>query len=80
MLADGAVAWLDVPLSRVIERIPRDGRRPLAADLGADGAALPATPASPTPTRTCGSTPRGRLTKSSSGCWSGSDTRPVNDT
>ena len=32
MLADGAVAWLDVPLSRVIERVPQDGRRPLAAD------------------------------------------------
>jgi shikimate kinase len=26
------VAWLDVPLSAVIERIPVDGRRPLAAD------------------------------------------------
>jgi shikimate kinase len=33
MLSDGAVAWLDLPLSRVIERIPLDGRRPLAADL-----------------------------------------------
>lgn len=33
MLHDGAVAWLDLPLSRVIERIPPDGRRPLAADL-----------------------------------------------
>ncbi len=33
MLADGAVAWLDLPLSRVIERIPPDGRRPLAADF-----------------------------------------------
>ena len=32
MLADGAVAWLDVPLSRVFERVPADGRRPLAAD------------------------------------------------
>ncbi len=32
MLADGAVAWLDVPLERVIERVPNDGRRPLAAD------------------------------------------------
>lgn len=32
MLADGAVAWLDVPLARVIERVPADGRRPLAAD------------------------------------------------
>jgi shikimate kinase len=33
MLNDGAVAWLDLPLSRVIDRIPPDGRRPLAADL-----------------------------------------------
>ena len=32
MLADGAVVWLDVPLSRVFERVPADGRRPLAAD------------------------------------------------
>jgi shikimate kinase len=33
MLGDGAVAWLDLPFSRVVERIPPDGRRPLAADL-----------------------------------------------
>src|SRR5688500_8951688 len=32
MLADGAVAWLDVPLASVLERVPVDGRRPLAAD------------------------------------------------
>lgn len=32
MLADGAVAWLDVPLADVIARVPADGRRPLAAD------------------------------------------------
>ena len=32
MLSDGAVVWLDVPLTRVIERVPADGRRPLAAD------------------------------------------------
>lgn len=32
MLADGAVAWLDVPLARVLDRVPQDGRRPLAAD------------------------------------------------
>lgn len=31
MLADGAVAWLDAPLERVIDRVPVDGRRPLAA-------------------------------------------------
>jgi shikimate kinase len=32
MLADGAVAWLDLPLATVIDRVPADGRRPLAAD------------------------------------------------
>jgi shikimate kinase len=32
MLADGAVAWLDVPLTQVMTRVPADGRRPLAAD------------------------------------------------
>ena len=32
MLADGAVAWLDVPLTRIFDRVPPDGRRPLAAD------------------------------------------------
>jgi shikimate kinase len=32
MLADGAVAWLDVPLASVLDRVPADGRRPLAAD------------------------------------------------
>ena len=32
MLADGAVAWLDAPLARLIERVPADGRRPLASD------------------------------------------------
>jgi shikimate kinase len=30
--ADGASVWLDLPLERVIARIPSDGRRPLAAD------------------------------------------------
>ena len=34
MLRDGAVAWLDLPFSRVVERIAPDGRRPLAADRG----------------------------------------------
>ena len=29
---DGVSVWLDVPLDRVIARIPADGRRPLAAD------------------------------------------------
>jgi len=32
MLADGRVVWLDVPLPRIMERVPADGRRPLAAD------------------------------------------------
>jgi shikimate kinase len=32
MLADGSVAWLDIPLAKAIERVPADGRRPLAAD------------------------------------------------
>jgi shikimate kinase len=32
MLADGAVAWLDIPLTLAMERVPADGRRPLAAD------------------------------------------------
>jgi shikimate kinase len=32
LLADGAVAWLDLTLPQVIERVPADGRRPLAAD------------------------------------------------
>lgn len=30
--ADGASVWLDVPLDRLIARVPPDGRRPLAAD------------------------------------------------
>jgi shikimate kinase len=30
--ADGASIWLDVPLERLIARVPNDGRRPLAAD------------------------------------------------
>lgn len=32
MLADGRVAWLDVSLASVIDRVPADGRRPLASD------------------------------------------------
>jgi shikimate kinase len=32
MLRDGTVIWLDVPFATVVERVPRDGRRPLAAD------------------------------------------------
>jgi shikimate kinase len=30
--ADGVSVWLDVPLERLIDRIPADGRRPLATD------------------------------------------------
>ncbi len=30
--SDGTSIWLDVPLSQLIQRIPADGRRPLAAD------------------------------------------------
>jgi shikimate kinase len=32
MLRDGAVIWLDAPFETVLQRIPVDGRRPLAAD------------------------------------------------
>lgn len=29
---DGLSIWLDVPMDRLISRVPQDGRRPLAAD------------------------------------------------
>lgn len=29
---DGTSVWLDVPLARLIDRVPSDGRRPLAAN------------------------------------------------
>ena len=32
MLRDGVVIWLDAPFSKLLERVPLDGRRPLAAD------------------------------------------------
>jgi shikimate kinase len=32
ILRDGYAVWIDLPLEDVIERIPSDGRRPLAAD------------------------------------------------
>ena len=32
MLRDGAVVWLDAPFTTVLQRVPVDGRRPLAAD------------------------------------------------
>ena len=31
---DGFSVWLDLPLERLIDRMPTDGRRPLAADRG----------------------------------------------
>jgi shikimate kinase len=30
--SDGLSVWLDAPFERVVARVPRDGRRPLAAD------------------------------------------------
>jgi len=32
MLRDGGVVWLDAPFEIILRRVPRDGRRPLAAD------------------------------------------------
>jgi len=32
MLRDGGVVWLDAPFEIILQRVPRDGRRPLAAD------------------------------------------------
>jgi shikimate kinase len=32
ILADGTAVWLDVPFARIVDRVPSDGRRPLAAD------------------------------------------------
>ena len=32
MLRDGGVIWLDAPFETVLQRVPQDGRRPLAAD------------------------------------------------
>jgi shikimate kinase len=32
MLKDGGVVWLDAPFATVLQRVPQDGRRPLAAD------------------------------------------------
>jgi shikimate kinase len=30
--ADGAVFWIDAPLGQIVDRLPRDGSRPLAAN------------------------------------------------
>jgi shikimate kinase len=35
MLNDGTVVWLDLPFDRLVDRIPTDGRRPLATDRDA---------------------------------------------
>jgi shikimate kinase len=32
MLRDGGVVWLDAPFETLLQRVPLDGRRPLAAD------------------------------------------------
>ena len=32
ILGDGLSVWLDVPIHRLIARVPADGRRPLSAD------------------------------------------------
>jgi shikimate kinase len=32
MLRDGAVVWLDASFATILDRVPLDGRRPLAAD------------------------------------------------
>lgn len=33
--ADGVSVWIDAPFSRIVQRVPSDGRRPLAADRDA---------------------------------------------
>jgi len=35
IMADGLTVWLDAPFSRIVDRVPSDGRRPLAADRDA---------------------------------------------
>lgn len=35
ILNDGVTVWLDAPFSRIVDRVPSDGRRPLAADRDA---------------------------------------------
>lgn len=32
ILGDGVSVWLDVPFDRIVQRVPSDGRRPLAAN------------------------------------------------
>lgn len=35
ILNDGVTVWLDAPFGRIVDRVPSDGRRPLAADRDA---------------------------------------------
>lgn len=35
ILATGTAVWLDLPFSSVVDRVPSDGRRPLASDRAA---------------------------------------------
>jgi shikimate kinase len=32
IMADGVAIWLDAPFGHIVDRVPSDGRRPLAAD------------------------------------------------
>jgi shikimate kinase len=32
IMADGVAVWLDAPFAHIVDRVPSDGRRPLAAD------------------------------------------------
>ena len=73
MLADGAVAWLDVPLAQVLRRVP--DRRPAAAGGGPRrgwNSCTSTPPAGLRPWRTCASTAPSRCRKSWSACSSGS--------
>ena len=58
MLADGAVAWLDVPLAAVHRAGAADGRRPLAADRAQMEQLYFSAASWPTPRRTSASTRR----------------------
>ena len=54
--SDGLSVWLDVPLERLIARVPADGRRPLAADRAEFERLYAAPRRVPTQTRTSAST------------------------
>ena len=67
---DGVSVWLDVPLERLIERVPADGRRPLAADRAASNTCI----ISGAPLRTGAHAARrrpGALTRWSNSSWTG---------